>query len=321
LKDMLLPGCLDNKQVSPYGDGKIAFIPQSISPMGFVYNKNYFDKNGIKVPVTWAEFFALGDKAKAENRALYTYQGIYASYNESFLLPAIASSAGLKGLQKVLDYEAGAWRDPNVKRVLQAFADIGTKGYLMKGTTALNHTQSQSDMMMGKALFIPNGNWMENEMKDSPREDGFEFGIMAPPVFSVKDKRYALSSFQFIFVPKKAKNPELAKEFIRFMYTEKNARLMAEKASQVIPLKGIIEKIKPLLPKSVYNFSKIYDDGTVPVIGNWKPLPAGTKVNYSREIFENAMTDVVNGQMTVDQWIEKLEKTTKQLRDDEAKAK
>lgn len=38
----------------------------------------------------------------------------------------------------------------------------------MDGTVALNHTQSQTDMMMNKALFIPNGNWMEGEMADAP---------------------------------------------------------------------------------------------------------------------------------------------------------
>jgi N-acetylglucosamine transport system substrate-binding protein len=320
LRDLMVPGCLDNKQVAPYGDGAIAFAPQSLSPMGFVYNKNYFVKNNLKVPITWADFFALGDQIKS-NRALFTYQGIYASYNESFILPAIASSAGMAALQKIFNYEEGAWRDPNVKRVLQVFADIGTKGYLMKGTTGLNHTQSQADMMMGKAVFIPNGDWMKNEMKDAPREDGFEFALMAPPVFSEKDTRYALTGFQFIFIPKKAKNPELAKEFLRYMYSGKGASIMAEKASQVAPVQGVVEKLKAVLSKTVYNFAKVYDDGTATLIADWKPLPAGTKLNYQREIYENSMTDVINGQMTVDQWVEKLETVTKQLREEAAKAK
>lgn len=318
LKDRIIPGCLENNQVSPHGDGKIAFIPMSLSPMGLVYNSNYFETNNIPLPVTWDDFFALGDQLKAEGRSLFTYQGIYAGYNESFILPAIASSAGIDALQKVFDYAEGAWTDPKVKRVLQMFADIGTKGYLMKGTTALNHTQSQADMMMGKAAFIPNGNWMENEMKDAPREEGFEFGVMAPPTFDAADDRYAYTGFQFIFIPKKAKNVEMAKEFIRFMYTEKSAMLMAEKASQVIPLVGTLEKTKDLLPKSVYNFSKVYDTGAIALISNWKALPAGTKINYQKDIYDNSMTDVMNGQLTVDQWVANLEATTKQLREDAA---
>jgi N-acetylglucosamine transport system substrate-binding protein len=319
LRDLMVPGSLDNKQVAPYGDGVIAFAPQSLSPMGFVYNKNYFEKNNVKVPVTWDDFFVLGDSIKGE-RALFTYQGIYASYNESFILPAIASSAGLEALQKIFDYEEGAWKDPNVIRVLEAFARIGTDGYLMKGTTGLNHTQSQADMMMGKAVFIPNGDWMDNEMKDSPREEGFEFAVMAPPVFSEGDTRYALTGFQFIFIPKQAKNPELAKEFLRYLYSEKGARIMAEKASQVAPIQGIVDAFQDILSPTVYNFAKVYDHGATTLIADWKPLPAGSKLNYQREIYENSMTDVMNGQLTAIEWAEKLEKVTKQLREDAAKA-
>ena len=48
-------------------------------------------------------------------------------------------------------------------------------GYLLEGTVGMNHTESQTEMMLGKAAFITNGTWMENEMQDAPREDGFEF--------------------------------------------------------------------------------------------------------------------------------------------------
>lgn len=49
----------------------------------------------------------------------------------------------------------------------------------------MNHTQSQTEMMMNKCLFIPNGNWMENEMADAPRADGFEFGLWTAPVLKM----------------------------------------------------------------------------------------------------------------------------------------
>lgn len=90
-------------------------------------------------------------------------------------------------------------------------AKIGTDGYLMDGTVALNHTQSQTDMMMNKALFIPNGNWMEGEMADAPRADGFEFGLTCAPVLDDGETRYVMSSVEQFEIPANAKNPELAK--------------------------------------------------------------------------------------------------------------
>lgn len=77
----------------------------------------------------------------------------------------------------------------------------------MEGTVALNHTQSQTDMMMNKALFIPNGNWMENEMKDAPRADGFEFGLWHAPVLNKGDQPYVMTSVEQFSIPAAAEEP------------------------------------------------------------------------------------------------------------------
>ena len=58
--------------------------------MGLVYNKTLFEENGWETPVTWDDFFELGEKAKEKGIALFTYQGIYPGYLESMLWPALA---------------------------------------------------------------------------------------------------------------------------------------------------------------------------------------------------------------------------------------
>ena len=64
-------------------------------------------------------------------------------------------------------------------KALSHIKEIADKGYLLEGTVGMNHTESQTEMMLGKAAFITNGTWMENEMQDAPREDGFEFAQKA----------------------------------------------------------------------------------------------------------------------------------------------
>ena len=51
----------------------------------------------------------------------------------------------------------------------------------------MNHTESQTEMMLGKAAFITNGTWMENEMQDAPREEGFEFAMAPIPTENADD--------------------------------------------------------------------------------------------------------------------------------------
>ena len=320
LKDIILPGFLSTTRCAPYQDGKIYCAPFYYSTMGLVYNVDYFTKKNLSLPKTWDDFFALGETAKADNRALFTYQGIYPGYLEEILWPAIAGAVGEEGMKKIFNYEEGSFKNDTVKKVLQNIQDIANKGYLMKGTVALNHTQSQADMMMGKALFIPNGGWMEGEMADAPREDGFQFGITPAPVLTATDPTYAWIGVETLAIPLRAPNPELAKEFLKYQYTDEAMKINAEKAKGLLPVKGALELCKPIISPSLYNFFAMFEKGVLPLLADWKTLPEGSKVNMSQEVFDKCVTQVMNGQMTVDQWMDNVEKAMKQIRDDEAKA-
>ena len=127
---------------------------------------------------------------------MFTYAGIHPGYMESLLWPAIASAAGIDTTTDISNYVEGSFSSPEVMEVLANIQKIAADGYLMEGTVALNHTQSQTDMMMNKALFIPNGNWMEGEMKDAPRADGFEFGLTTAPSLNAGDQRYVMTSVE-----------------------------------------------------------------------------------------------------------------------------
>ena len=247
----------------------------------------------------------LGDKAKEKGIALFTYQGIYPGYLESMLWPALASATGIDNMKAIASYTPGSLSSDEALKVFQNMAKIGTDGYLMDGTVALNHTQSQTDMMMNKALFIPNGNWMEGEMADAPRADGFEFGLTCAPVLDDGEARYVMSSVEQFEIPANAKNPELAKEFLRFLYTEDSVKLFAEKANGIYALKKANEMVKGIVTDGVYNMNDIYQEGTFMVFG-WDAMPDTSKVVIADSVF-NVASDVMNGDMTAEQWRDGIE--------------
>ena len=305
LKDLVNDGILETTKCSPYGDGKVYIAPFNSSPMGLVYNKTLFEEHNWELPETWDDFFALGDLAKAEGIALFTYQGIYPGYMESVLWPAIASAAGIDTLTEIANYTEGSFSSPEVLKVLENIQKISTGGYLLEGTVGLNHTQSQTEMMMNKALFIPNGNWMEGEMADAPRADGFEFGLTCAPVLDDGETRYVMSSVEQFEIPANAKNPELAKEFLRFLYTEDSVKLFAEKANGIYALKKANEMVKGIVTDGVYNMNDIYQEGTFMVFG-WDAMPDTSKVVIADSVF-NVASDVMNGDMTAEQWRDGIE--------------
>lgn len=316
LKDKIIDGFL--AFCTPLDDGKIYYAPTNIGGMGVLYNKKYFESKGWKAPKTWDEFFALGDLAKKEGKALYTYQGIYPGYNEMMLYAGIASSAGMDALNKILNYEEGAWRDPKVKRVLEIFYKIAQGDYLMKGTTALNHTLAQTEFLKGNALFLPCGNWFENEMKDAIPKEGWAYGFMPAPVFSAGDQQYVESGCEYMFIPKKAKNIELAKEFLKYQYIDENVILLAQKSTGIAAVKGVTEMVKEYVPASSYETMKVFDSGVKPLFIKWKATPP-TQIKISDEIF-NPITSIMNKKLTVDEWVERIEKATAVIREDIKKA-
>ncbi|MFD1177526.1 carbohydrate ABC transporter substrate-binding protein [Paenibacillus puldeungensis] len=308
LKDKILPGALESRSMSPYGDGKVYMAPFNFGVMGLWYNKNLFDTKGIQVPKTWDELFALNDTAKQNGRALFTYQGLYPGYLEEMIIPSIYGLGGQDAVNQMYEYDPTFWKSDTFKQVWGLLDKIANDDNgLMKGTVALNHTQAQTAFMQGKAMFIPNGTWFEDEMKDAPREDGFQFGFLGVPAFKSGDPVMAMTNVEQMLIPAKAKNPELAKEFLKYIYTEKSVKLNGEKSKAVLAVKGAPDLVKEYISETTYNVYKAVDSGMKTTNGTFKPVAKGSKYNPADEVYK-PISSIMNKQLTLDQYSEKLTK-------------
>lgn len=313
LKEQILPGFLENDFCQPYGDGKTYLAPIYYSTCGLWYNKNFFETNGLEVPTTWDEFFALGDKEEELGRDLFTYQGIYPSYLESLIFPAIASAAGVDVASACLKYDTEAWQNENVKIVLENIAKIGTDGYMLDGTVAMDHTQAQSQWLLGKAMFHPNGSWVEGEMKDAPKEDGFEYGFAAAPTLNVDGDKYVYTQIEEMFIPAAAKNIDLAKKFLAFQYSDKAIQLNAEKAKGVPPVVGAAKYLEDQISPATYESITIFDQGYLPFPDKFANVE-DTEILPADE-FWSKVTDVMSGTLSVDDWIAQTIEMCNQVKD------
>lgn len=316
LKDVISEGFLETKKMSPYGDGKVYLAPFNYYLTGVWYNKNLFDNKGWEAPTTWDEFFAFQEKAEEIDRALFTYQGIYSGYLETIIHTSIASVGGLDAANAVFNHEVGAWKSDAVRKTVGVIQKMADDDVLLEGTVAMNHTQSQTEFMLGKALFCPNGTWFESEMKDAPREDGFEFGFLGAPTFSKDDQMYVAAGIEQMYIPKGAKNPELAKEFLKFLYTDESVIINAKTSKGVMAVKGAVETVKEYIPASSYNAFGIFDrKGAKPLVLNWGAIPESVDIEYN--MYE-PIPDIMNKDMTDEEWIEKMEKDNKIVSDAKA---
>ena len=322
LRDDITDGILSSTKCAPYGDDEIYLAPFSSGPQGLIYNKTFFEENNLEVPKTWDEFFTLGDTLKdIDGRALFTYQGIYPGYMEEMLWPAIANECGEEALTRIANYEEGSFNNEGVLKALTHIKEIAEKGYLLEGTVGMNHTESQTEMMLGKAAFITNGTWMENEMQDAPREEGFEFAMAPIPTENADDVHYVFDSCEQFSIPAAAKNPELAKEFLRFLYSDESVSAFAEASGALYATKSAREVAKDKLSAAIYNMYGIYEEAKASsLIMSFSAVPADCKVNPKDEIF-NPITSVMNDEMTVEEWAQNVEDAFAQIRADQEAAK
>ena len=119
-----------------------------------------------------------------------------------------------------------------------------------------------------------------------------------------------MTSVEQFSIPAKAENPELAKEFLRFLYTEDSVKLFAEKANGIYALKDATELSKGLVSDGIYSMNSVYEHGTSMVFG-FAALPEGCKVVPRDEVF-NAISDVMTGKMTAEEWALKVEDSFKE---------
>lgn len=314
LKDKLADGFAENAITQPYGDGKTYLAPIFYSPTGLWYDASQFEDG--KVPTTWDEMWGYGDKLKAEGKALFTYP--QAGYFDSALFAMLYGAGGEDYYRKALEYDADTWNSEEGQLVIDTISKLAS--YTWDVTVANANSdggfkKNQQAVIDGQAAFMPNGNWVVGEMSESTPED-FEWGFMPLPAYEEGGDSYAYTYFEQVWVPKDAENTEDAKEFIKFLYSDKAIDLMlnnevANKDGEMVktpvvqPVKGIVEK----LDGDMKLFYSIYEqEGVLPALGNWATTDTIEGLDFKKAVY-GAIDSLVDGSMTAEQWKSQLNET------------
>ena len=314
VKDKILDGFLDTSSTAPYGDGKTYLAPLFYSPTGLFYNKGLFEEKGYDVPKTWDEFFALGDKAKADGISLFAYPT--AGYFDSAMPAMLAASGGIEGFNKAMNYEEGFWTSEEATRVLETIAKLKdyTEPSVVANANGDNYKKNQQLVLDNKALFINNGDWLPGEMADAPRADGFEWGFTAYPAYEDGGDMYSYNFFEQMYIPAEASNIELAEEFMAYLYSDEAVGIIAELGKSVVPVEGAIEIASQYLDELQIEILSVYENGAKPVMGTFaatEPIE-GLVWNDSYILI---IDSIMNGTKTVKDWQNELVSASDRLRE------
>lgn len=315
VRDKILPGFLDTSATNPYGDGKSYLAPLFYSPTGLFYDKNLFETKGYEVPTTWDEFFALGDKAKADGIYLFTYPT--AGYLDSMVPAMLAAAGGIDTFNKAMSYEEGFWTSPEATKVLETVAKL--KDYIEPSVVANANSDggfktNQQLILDDKALFCPNGTWLPGEMADAPRAEGFEWGFAAYPAFENGGDTYSYNFFEQMYIPKDAANIELAEKFMAYIYSDEAVEIIAQYGTAaVVPTVGSMEIAKKYLDDLNVEMLSVYDNGAKPVMGGFAATEPVEGLDW-KNTYVGMVDSVMNGTKTVEDWQNQLVSDSDKLR-------
>lgn len=325
LKDNMVDNILSNFACQPKGDGKTYLMPLFYSPTGMWYNKDAFGVGEGKytLPNTWDEFWALGDSLPA-GKSLFTIPT--PGYLDCVMYSEIANYTGSDGYIDAMKFADGFWEKPETKAMLGQIAKMGDyfdDTTITNATTQGGFTANQQKVIDGTAMFVPNGDWLPGEMipKDVTdpnyeKNKNFNWGFTGYPAKDATGKAYVNAYLETVMIHKDADCKAEAKEFMKFMFSEKGAEIIAKdaKTKAIIPTKKAVEKAAewgvPASTIDLYEVFKTY--GTV--TGGYVAYKAVPDLIFNDILFNNTPVDVWKKNITVNDWAKQLEDASDKIR-------
>ncbi|MCX7711774.1 MAG: extracellular solute-binding protein [Clostridia bacterium] len=257
-------------------DGKIYGAPTTQTVVLLYYNKEIFEKYGLKAPQTYAELktvietlnkngvtpFALGNKGP----------WVGAMFSE-----LVANRiGGSEPYNKVAD-GSGTWEDPSFIEAGKIMAELAKMNAFPKGFNALDNDPSRELFIQGKAAMHVMGSWaiqqVSNNNPNVGKLDVAKFPAMENGKGSVDN--WLGQPDQCFVISSTCKNKEGAVEFLKFLSDPATQTKFAEAGNLIATTTKVdTAKLNPLavkaaeLQKDMKELFVFYDVGLGATVGN-----------------------------------------------------
>lgn len=292
-------------------DGKVYQAPYIFNSWGMFYDEKLLKDNGITPPTDFDSLVQAGEQLKSKNVSALCYTGVYALYLlRGSVLAAVASEGGQQTIDDIMDLKEGVFLSPAFKKAIEKIKILADKRLIMDGCVAMNHTQSQMEWLKRKAAFIPNGLWLESEMKkDTPSDFSMRY---TPSIFLEKGKKMVIfPDFIGLAVSSQTKNPEAAKAFLSYLYKESVIKRFVELNNTPTVFKVNMSSLN--ISETTKSVQKYITDPNVIFISKKR---AEIVPEVETEI-SNGLNSLVQNEITVDELCERVEKAAKIAREDQ----
>lgn len=280
-------------------DGKLYGLPVAIEGFGLVYNKDLFDKAGVKAEdiksmedlVSACENL---EKAEGVSKALAFGKETYFKFMHPFNWPFAVMSNYKEVIQNVIDGKTKLKDVPEAKKFVQDLDKLKAHTNLGKDT----YDEQVAGFAQGKYAMIHQGNWVQSLLDDY--KVSFKYGMMPMPFNG--NAALAVGNTNFFRINKAASEAQQkgAAKFLDWLFTDSAGQVYVTEKFKLIPAyEGFAtDKMDPLSQ----DVSKYSQEGkTVPWTFNL--FPAGVDKDCA-----SAVEKYYAGQLDVDGLLDEINK-------------
>lgn len=209
-------------------DGKILGVPMTAGYEYVYYWKDMFEEAGVEVPTTWGDFQAAATKLQDHFGAsdpdfmaiALGAKDEWPDYSFMEFMPALVNGNG-QNWNDMAKVDAPFAEGTDINIAYHRIYDLFTSGVFGKDPLGLGNDQATTLFAQKKAAIIALGDWGLQNIENGA-ESIDQLGAFYLPVRESESEpfRYIVQGDSFMGVTTHSKNPELARAFIEWFYSE-----------------------------------------------------------------------------------------------------
>lgn len=211
--DTFVPGSL---HVATTSNGKVLGVPADAVPAGLLYRKDLFEKYNVNPTdvATWDDYTNVGieinGRSNGQTKMLFINRDDPFVWLQRNMHSELASGFfSLDGTKVIIDDDANITALTTTKKMWDAniawkdISDDAQAGYIQHG----------------QVMTMPHAVWEQDVIRTSAKNQDGKWRVEKLPAFTPGGNRNARNSGSTFLIPKQAKNPQLAWEYIKFTQT------------------------------------------------------------------------------------------------------
>jgi multiple sugar transport system substrate-binding protein len=275
-------------------NGELVGLPQDTGPMALFYNKTVFDKYGLTVPTTWAQFAADAKKLHSANPQAY-----------------ITNDTGDPGFTTSMIWAAGGhpYVTSGTKNVTINFTDAGTQKFVNMWSPLVSgglvapvsswSSQWYQGLTNGDIASLVIGGWMGVDLESGVPGGKGQWRVAPLPAYTAGQSASSENGGSSDAVLSASKNQAAAAAFVQWISTGAGAQISASTGDFPASTAILNSSSWQNQPQAYFGgqaINQVLAKASSDVLPGWSYLPFQV---YANSIFPNTVGTAYTGKSTL----------------------